>query len=130
MKYQMDFTQTIPAKYRKDQVIIAETARQVKKDFNMYGMDITFSGNAETAYYELFDQVFPQVENLFLNDSEGLKALLYTIDLGERLTQQVLKYSDEKMAELTDLILQRELQKVLFRHYFKAKQEKVKIANN
>ena len=36
--------------------IIQETAQQIMKDFGMFGIEITFSGNIENAYHELHEQ--------------------------------------------------------------------------
>ncbi|MCX6294580.1 MAG: hypothetical protein NTX97_00710 [Bacteroidetes bacterium] len=44
--------------------LIKDTADQIIKDFDMFGMEIKFSGNAFNAYEELFDQIEPHIKKL------------------------------------------------------------------
>ena len=57
--------------------IILETAQQIMKDFGMFGVEITFSGNTDTAYDELHGQLVFQVEKLLTNKAELLMSVLY-----------------------------------------------------
>ena len=101
--------------------LLKETADQIIKDFQMSGFEITFSGNSDNAYKELFIQIYPHINELLGKNYEGFMNLLYRIDLDERL---VLRKSEENKhqntAELiTDLIMKRELQKIVIRNYYK-----------
>ena len=58
----MNFTDL--TKYFNRLDLIKDTANQIIKDFDMFGMEIKFSGNAYNAYEELFEQIEPQIKNL------------------------------------------------------------------
>ena len=64
--------------------IILETAQQIMKDFGMFGVEITFSGNTDTAYDELHGQLVFQVEKLLTNKAELLMSVLYQVDISDR----------------------------------------------
>lgn len=104
--------------------LVKLTAEQLTKDFEIFGFDITFSGKNETAYLELTDQIFPIIEHLFKTDYSKLMSLMYKIDLNENQIKSVIKdfKQEEIIAEITHLILERELKKVVIRQYFKNQQ--------
>lgn len=56
-----------PELYRHDLEIVRNTAAQVIKDFGLAGIEIAFSGNPQTAYQELLQQVTPGLELLYKN---------------------------------------------------------------
>lgn len=107
--------------YHTDQEIIRLTAEQLIKDFGEFSIPITFKGDKETPYRELFDQVEPVIYTLEMMQPEKLRAILYRIDISENEIKKHL-LSDTTKTDLssfiTDLVLQRELQKVLTRIYF------------
>ena len=49
------------ASYLDREEIVKETAEQIMKDFGMFGVEITFSGNTSDAYNELHQQLISQV---------------------------------------------------------------------
>lgn len=110
---------------KQEEKFIFLTAEQVRKDFAMFGMEVSFSGNVHFAYEELFKQLQSYIDNLLSNDYEKLMSLLYQIDLSEKeLTKQDPGYNFETLSEIvTHKILERELKKVLIRTYFKEKGE-------
>jgi hypothetical protein len=100
--------------------IVQETAEQIMKDFGIFGLQITFSGNTEQAYLELHKQVSDQIESLIKNSYSTLISVLYRIDLSEeelkKGTKELPNYNPvEAMAHL---IIVRELKKVLSRKYY------------
>jgi hypothetical protein len=113
-------------KYHSDQEIIQMTADQLIKDMGDFSIPIQFKGDKETPYCELFDQVEPVIYTLEMMQPEKLKALLYRIDISENKIKNHISSakpdSDNTKTDLssfiTDLVLQRELQKVLTRIYF------------
>ncbi|HOW26480.1 MAG TPA: hypothetical protein PK711_12520 [Bacteroidales bacterium] len=111
--------------YKGQTKIIRETAEQVIRDFGRFGIDITFSGNTQMAYTELFHQLDMHIANLIENDFGRLYALLYQIDLSESsiLTKkrEFPTHTDSEI--LTELILHRELKKVLTRNYFRKQKD-------
>lgn len=108
---------------KQEEKFVLLTAEQVRKDFAMFGMEVTFSGNVSFAYEELFKQLKNYIDDLLSDDYEKLMSLLYQIDLSEKeLTKQDPGYEFETLSEIvTHKILERELKKVLIRTYFKEK---------
>ena len=108
--------------YKNNAVIIKETAEQIIKDFEMFGLEVEFSGNLFNAYDELFDQLIIHVTRLLKEDYSKLQNLLYRIDLNaKKAFQSKPNYSVEET--MTEQILEREFLKVVMRHYFKTKMD-------
>ncbi|MCF8307393.1 MAG: hypothetical protein K9I68_00130 [Bacteroidales bacterium] len=107
--------------YKQQAEIVEKTAHQVIKDFNTFGIQIFFSGFSEWAYDELFDQLEQNISEMLSSYPEKLWALLYHIDVDKnRIDRESLNYSDWSYAEvITELILYRELKKVVTREYIK-----------
>lgn len=101
--------------------LIKATAEQIIKDFDMFGLEIKFSGNAYNAYEELFDQIEPQIDKLIHNNPQKFMGILYRIDLSdEQLKKAVESNSTEPFSAIvSDLIIKRELQKVVIRNQYK-----------
>lgn len=102
--------------------LIKATADQIIKDFEMFGMEIKFSGNPYNAYEELFDQIEPQIKKLIDSNRSKFLGILYRIDLNdEQVKKAVNENSSEPFSEIiTDLIIKRELQKVVIRNHYKS----------
>ena len=100
--------------------ILNETAQQVIKDFRIQGKEIKFSGSAENAYDELFFQILPLVEKLQKENFQNFYDLMYRIDISEgQIKKAVEESKDKSFSEVvTDLILKRELLKVITRRSF------------
>ncbi len=107
-------------KYRHDLEIIRLTANQIIKDFEVFGHEITFSGNELTAYEELRNQVAPLLFELYKNRTSSFQSLLYRIDINEKIFRELLSNSTKNdFADLlADAVIQREFQKVLTRKFF------------
>ncbi len=116
-----DFKNINISSYRNRNEIIKQVALQIEKDFAQFGMEVNFSGKIEMAYTELFSQVEEHIADLLVNDYHRLQILLYQIDLSEKkIAQTEYRYPDvPKSKVLTELIIERELKKVLIRNYFK-----------
>ena len=99
--------------FEKGDMIVACIA-QLKKDVVAYGIHIEVSGNPLTAYTEMAAQLEPQLKVLFSKDT-SLQALLYRIDLDERVVKSIDTREETFTSALTRLILWRELQKVVTR---------------
>ena len=101
--------------------IVIETAQQIMKDFGMFGVEITFSGNTEQAYNELHKQLVFQVEKLLANNSELLMSVLYQVDISDREIEKAARelphYNHIEI--IAHQIIFRDLKKVLFRRYYK-----------
>lgn len=110
------------AKAAQREDLIRKTATQIIKDFAEFGLDVTFSGNIENFYLELFNQMREHVDRLLAEQYPRFLGLLYRIDVSE---QQVAMYQDEMSDAsyadaVTELIIHRELKKVMIREYFKS----------
>lgn len=106
--------------YLTDVHILQQTADQIKKDFSFFSLKITFSGNKNEAYSELFDQIYPHLKKLMDTNYEKFFSLLYRIDLNEKQIHKV--QTDNKNEEpakiISDLIIKRCLQKVILRKLY------------
>jgi len=113
-------------KFINDKNIVLQTARQIIKDFGLFGLEITFSGEIPDAYNELHSQLTKHLDTLTLNSDERLFALLYHIDIDERFFKSdtgILIESESVNTYLADLIIKRELTKVVLRIHFSNQQE-------
>jgi hypothetical protein len=101
--------------------LLQEVVNQLIKDFGIFGMEIHFSGNPALAYSELFGQVNKHLEVLARYSQQKYISLLYRIDLNEQQIGKALSLHPEEpfSATVTDLILIRELQKVVLRNWYR-----------
>ncbi len=90
----------------------------------MFGLEVKFSGNAYNAYEELFDQIEPHIKKMVDSNRQKFLGILYHIDLSdEQVKKAVESNSTEPFSEImTDLIIKRELQKVVIRNHYKSRQ--------
>jgi hypothetical protein len=104
------------------EAVILETIQQIMKDFGMFGLEITFSGDISNAYNEMHKQLVHQVDELMIHDSGRLYAILYQIDIGDKALQKTRNEAPElSLVEvIAHQIIERELRKVLTRRYFKS----------
>lgn len=93
----------------------------------MFGMDVDFTGNTEMAYGEMFTQLSAHVAHMLEVDPSRLSALLYQVDLGEnKIMESSALHSEWSLSEvITELIIHRELKKVLIRNYYKNNPDKL-----
>ena len=101
--------------------IILETIKQIMKDFGMFGLEISFSGDIKNAYNELHSQITRQVEVLFNTDLSKLYAVLYQVDISDsKIKSEQEKFPEYSLIEIISYqIIARDLQKILTRRYFK-----------
>jgi hypothetical protein len=108
-------------KYRHDLEVVRNTAEQVIRDFSLMGLEVRFSGNPDSAYSELFEQVAPSLKQLYDRNSSAFMALLYRIDVDERKVDLLRdKYKGAQFFnELAALVLEREFIKVMYRKLYR-----------
>ncbi len=101
--------------------LIIETGRQIQKDFGEFNLEINFSGKAELFYTELFDQMRVKVEELISYNMSSFLHLLYRIDISEaQISLYEREMSEVEYSEMiTELIIHRELKKVVTRDFFR-----------
>jgi len=97
--------------------LLEKVVLQVKKDFNWASLVVQFNGKEMSPYQELFQQILPLIDELLNDDYPKLLALLYRIDIDEDFLNRQLRNSENSDTDevITDLILKRELQKVIIR---------------
>lgn len=122
-----DFKNLSIEPYRDREEIIRQVAAQIEKDFEQFGMEVQFSGEINYAYDELFYQLKEHLIYLLDRDYHRLVLLLYQIDVSEKqIINTELKYPDVPKSDLlAELIILRELKKVLIRNYFKENPDKL-----
>lgn len=122
-----DYNNIEVSKYRDKVEIIRQVAAQIEKDFYQFGFEVKFSGEPAGAYNELFMQVNEHIAFMLSQDYHRLVLLLYQIDLSEKeIIRNELKYPNvDKHQLLSEMIIQRELKKVLIRNYFKENPDKL-----
>lgn len=112
------------ANFLNHEDIVLETAAQIMKDFGLFGITITFSGNTAHAYHELHEQLIGQIADLLDRDYSRLLAVLYQVDITdkeiERTAKELPQYDHVEI--VAHQIIVRDLKKVLTRHYFKSNQ--------
>ncbi len=103
--------------------IVRETARQIMKDFGMFGVEITFPEKIENAYDELHRQLVSQIAGLVQTNYDTLLSVLYQVDITDReiarAEQELPHYNQVEI--IAHQVIVRDLKKVLFRQYFKTK---------
>ena len=103
--------------------LIRLTAEQIKKDFDWFDFEIRFSGKAESAYAQLFSQIEPFINKLISTNYEKLLSVLYRIDVSEKRISEAVNKSENISAEITRLIIFRELQKVIIKKHYSSLNE-------
>ncbi len=102
--------------------IVKETAEQIIKDFGMFGIEITFSGDTTGAYHELHSQLVEQIALLLDRNYDLLLSVLYRIDITEKeiakAEREIPEYSHLEI--VAHQVIARDLKKVLLRRYFKS----------
>jgi hypothetical protein len=103
--------------------IVRQTAEQIMKDFGMFGVEITFSGNIDKAYEELHQQLIDQISSLIERNYDLLLSVLYQVDITDReivrAQAELPHYSHIEI--IAHQVIARDLKKVLLRRYFKMK---------
>jgi len=103
--------------------IVRQTAEQIMKDFGMFGVEITFSGNIDKAYEELHQQLIDQISALIERNYDLLLSVLYQVDITDReiarAEAELPHYSHIEI--IAHQVIARDLKKVLLRRYFKMK---------
>lgn len=108
-------------KASKREDMIRETAGQIIKDFAEFDLDVFFSGNVHDFYHELFKQMQQHVAYLLSQKAEKFFNLLYRIDVDVSDIDNYQKQMPDIPIDalVTELIIHRELKKVMIRDYFR-----------
>jgi len=110
-------------KYQDHTETVHLTAKQIAKDFAMFGFDVSFSGNTSLAYVELMQQLTHHISEMMHSDPQRLFALMYQIDISQSSVKQCLDHAENPTVGLADLIIRREMMKVLTLQFFKKQKQ-------
>lgn len=107
--------------FKAEAEVIRQTVEQIRKDFAMFGLDVDFPLNMNMAYTELFNQLDFHVSGLLTGNVQKLMALLYQIDIPEKNILKAWEAHPEfsHSQVIAELVIYRELKKVIFRNYYK-----------
>ncbi len=107
--------------FNRNPDLLLQVVEQIKKDFGMFAIGIEFSGDPKQAYAELFGQLHAHLKTLEHSNKQKFISILYRVDLSEQQIAKAMQQhpSDTFTAIVADLILKRELQKVILRNQSK-----------
>lgn len=107
--------------YLNREDIVRETVDQIRRDFEVFNLEITFSGRLDNVYQELLPQVKAFLEELLAGSTDQVYSLLYRIDVSDhsiiQASQELPQYTHVEV--IAHQIIFRDLQKVLTRRYFR-----------
>ncbi|MCB9360735.1 MAG: hypothetical protein H6587_03780 [Flavobacteriales bacterium] len=104
--------------------LLEKVVAQIQKDFNWFNFTITFKEDKdESPYQQLYKQILPLVDEMLNDDYIKLMSLLYRIDIEEDFLNRKLKENAHADTDevIADLIIKRELQKVIIKEMYSAK---------
>lgn len=117
----MDISQLdVPQLLDKQGELAEQTILQIKKDFETNGLAIQLDVEHNPSYAEICTAMEQVLDWLFERDRQKLMQLLYRIDIPELKLKDALEgNSSSPVVELlAALIVRREAQKVIVRHYY------------
>jgi hypothetical protein len=103
--------------------LIQQLLFQIKKDFSFFGVEINFLDDTSDSYQLLFNQLKQFLNNNFSHQVDRLYPVLYRIDVLEKDIKNAInnQLSYDFMGAIAELVIIKELQKVIIRQYYKAK---------
>lgn len=107
--------------YYNRQDLLEKVVEQIQKDFNWFSLEVKFSNKPEiSAYQELYQEILPLIDEMLNDDYIKLMSILYRIDIDEDFLNRKLKETPNADTDevITDLIIKRELQKVIIKHMY------------
>jgi hypothetical protein len=111
--------------YKNQKEIVEKTAKQIIKDFALFGIKIELTEGLEWNYDALFSQLQPVIDRLMHQDYPRLLSLLYQIDLSPTTINKA-RTAQPGIPEtelIPALIIYREFKKVVFRMYYSSKKK-------
>jgi hypothetical protein len=102
--------------------LLKEVIDQLNKDFGSNLFGVQWNEDNSTAYHDFINQVNTEVNRLLTTQKSTLMAILYRVDVFESNLKVAWTLDQaDRVKKLTELILNRELQKVLTRKWYKQK---------
>lgn len=103
-------------KYRHDLAFLKAMADQTIKDFDRFNYSLVFKDDLPVQFATYHLQLTQQLQTWCKFDADRIPGLLYHIDLPEHLLPP--RYGCRDVERLSELILQRELIKVVLRKLY------------
>ena len=102
--------------YKTRKEVLEKLISQINKDLDLQ-VDIEWGVQGNNLYQAILDKVAPVIEKLIRQGNGGVEQLLYKIDVSEMKVKEAIDSAAETDPAIifTHLILERELQKVVFR---------------
>ncbi len=108
-------------KYRNDKEIIELATKQIIKDFALFGLQINYDSALGFTWQQVYLGLEAQIRHLLEVSPSKMLSLLYQIDIPEeKIIAQAEKQEKRQLSEVvSEMIMEREIKKVLTRLYFK-----------
>lgn len=102
--------------YKTRKEVLEKLIRQINKDLELR-VDIEWDVDGNNLYQAILDKLAPVIERLIRQGNGRVEQLLYKIDVSEMKVKEAIDSAVETDPAIifTHLILERELQKVVFR---------------
>ena len=109
-------------KFCSDLTLIKETVNQLNKDLEIVSSKIIFSGNKNSAFNEITNQLCKIISSIRKKPS-SLASLLYRVDISEKQLASITKNfsGNDFIFKLAETILYREFIKISIRLHYKTK---------
>jgi hypothetical protein len=106
----------------KREDLLRATGQQIIKDFAEFSLELQFGGDVADFYLELFGQMRKHVDDLMGENGEKFFNLLYRIDVSaDEIGSYQKQFPHVPLPDvITELIIHRELKKVLIKDYFRS----------
>lgn len=106
--------------YKHDPEILQLTVEQIHKDFQVFSIRLLKDTEDRPEFEELKRRLLRVVDVLLEEHHTTFASLLYRIDLPEELLHKLFQGSEEASIseQLTNIIIKREMLKVVFRKYW------------
>lgn len=94
---------------------------QLQKDFENCGVDAAFCNTLKAEYDFIFHEIYTEVKRITKSVNSKLNELLYRIDISELQIKKLSKEKPDVELEevISELIIKRELQKIVYKEFFK-----------
>ncbi|MAZ36281.1 hypothetical protein OAA90_01550 [Salibacteraceae bacterium] len=102
--------------YKTRKEVLEKLLQQINKDLEL-NLQIEWEKYGTLLYQEIIDQVAPVIEKLIRQGNGRVEQLLYKIDVSELKVKEAIDSASETNPAVifTHLIIERELQKVVFK---------------
>ena len=108
---------------KENRKLLYEVIAQLKKDFGLYDQWPEFKLSESHAYGDLLEQLTQIIEQILHANPSRFFAILYVVDLPEKKIRSILfncEKDTDAVDQISQLIIERELLKVLTKKHFSA----------